>query len=547
MLMSEVSDKKPCLVKAGQGFSVQYKERLLYSKYNPQKNILSLVDSLEILDGTVFLCLSPVLCYGLSELLAKLPEDSLLICAESDQNLYRLFCENLKNVHYSGEKLLSVKPEELAGLPEYLSKNNKGRFRRCIKVDFSGGAELNRAFYEKLYEACQNAVGQFWKNRITLIKFGRRYSANFLRNLRLLPKSIKTIKTERPVLVIGAGESALETLVLLKPFTERLFIIAVDAALQTLKSLEIRPNAVVCEESQDIIAGAFTGCRSWYDYLFAGLSTNPNVTRLCPKKNVFHTTEFCSTGFIERAKSKGILPDFIAPLGSVGLVAVQTALNIRASEDIPVFVTGMDFSYSRGCTHLRDSFHERMRRIRTFRLNRGLAFTGSFGPGTVNADTGMYKSVQNGNEPVTTANLVGYAELFKYVFKGTPNLFDAGKSGLKLELPALTPEEIIKSLKTDSGKIWKENFSNNEENSTAIESKIQNFINGEISALKELKDIFTGKITLPENEKLFRITELLKSREYLYLHFPDGYRLNLSQTFLNRIRIEIEYFLKILR
>lgn len=546
MLMSEVSDKKPCLVKAGQGFSVQYKERLLYSKYNPQKNILSLVDSLKIMEGTVILCLSPVLCYGLGELLAALPKDCLLICAEADYNLYGLFYENLQKIHFNDERLLAVKPEELAGLPEYLSKNNKGRFRRCIKIDFSGGAELNRAFYERLHEACQNAVGQFWKNRITLIKFGRRYSANFLRNLKLLPESIKNVRTDRPVLVAGAGESALETLVILKPHAKRIFIIAVDAALPALKSLEIRPDAVVCEESQDIIAGAFTGCRNWYDFLFTGLSTNSNVTRLCPKKNVFHTTEFCSAGFIERAKKEGILPDFMPPLGSVGLVAVQTALNIRASEDIPVFVTGMDFSYSRGCTHLRDSFHERMRRIRTFRLNRGLAFTGSFGPGTVNADTGMYKGVQKGNEPVTTASLMGYAELFKYVFKGTPNLFDAGKSGIKLELPALSPEEIIKSLKTDSGKIWKENFSSNE-NCTAIKSKIQDFINGEINALEELKGIFTGKTALSETEKKSRITEMLESREYLYLHFPDGYRLNLSQAFLNRIRIEIEYFLKIFR
>ena len=538
--MSEVSDKKPCLVKAGQGFSVQYKDRLLYSKYNPQKNILSLIDSLEILEGTVFLCLSPVLCYGLSELLAKLPVDCLLICAESDQNLYSLFCENLKNVHYSGEKLLSVKPEELASLPEYLSKNNGGKYRRCIRVDFSGGAELNRAFYERLYEACQNAVGQFWKNRVTLIKFGRRYSANFLRNLRLLPESIKTVKTERPVLVIGAGESALDTLVQLKPYTERLFIIAVDAALQTLKSLEIRPNAVVCEESQDIIASAFTGCRSRFDYLFAGLSTNPSVTQLCPKKNVFHTTEFCSAGFIERAKTKGILPDFMPPLGSVGLVAVQTALNIRASENIPVFVSGMDFSYSRGSTHLKDSFHEKLRRISEFRLNRGKAFSASFGSGAIKASAEMCKGAQKNRELITTANLTGYAELFNYVFKGMPNLFDVSSHGLRLELPAANPEKIIKSY--GSGRIMQESSKD-----SFTESRIQDFINGEISALEELKDIFTGKITLSENEKLSKIKELLESREYLYLHFPDGYRLNLSQAFLNRIRIEIEYFLKILR
>lgn len=537
MLMSEKSDKKPCLVKAGQGFSVQYKDRLLYSKYNPQKNILSLVDSLEILEGTIILCLSPVLCYGLKELLKKVPENCLLICAEADPELFDLFCSQFDSNYFSNKELLVTKTEELTKLPEYLSQNNNGRFRRCIKIDFSGGADLNRSFYENLYEACQNSVSQFWKNRVTLIKFGRRYSSNFLRNLQLLSKSVKCIKTDCPILVVGAGESALKTLFQLKQYAERLFIIAVDASLPTLKSLNIRPNAVVCEESQDIIAGAFTGCRNWYDYLFAGLSTNPNVTRLCPQKNVFHTTEFCKADFIERAKKEGILPTLMPPLGSVGLVAVKSALNIRISEDIPVMVTGMDFSYSCGNTHLKDSFHERIRRTCTFRLNQGKSFAGSFGSGAIKADSMECKGIQNGTELITTANLLAYAKLFNYVFKGTPNLYDVSLQGLKLDLPAAEPEDIIKFSKEN--KIWQEDF-------FTESNKIQDFIKNETNALEELKDIFTGKIKLEESKKNSRISRLLEPREYLYLHFPDGYRLNLSQAFLNRVRIEIEYFLKIL-
>ena len=40
------------------------------------------------------------------------------------------------------------------------------------------------------------------------------------------------------------------------------------------------------------------------------------------------------------------------------------------------------------------------------------------------------------------------------------------------------------------------------------------------------------------------ITEILKEREYLYLHFPDGTKLSLSQSFLNRVRAELDFFLK---
>ena len=41
--MSENDNDKPCLVETGRGFSVKYKDRLLYSKYDPQKNILKAV------------------------------------------------------------------------------------------------------------------------------------------------------------------------------------------------------------------------------------------------------------------------------------------------------------------------------------------------------------------------------------------------------------------------------------------------------------------------------------------------------------------------
>ena len=52
---------------------------------------------------------------------------------------------------------------------------------------------------------------------------------------------------------------------------------------------------------------------------------------------------------------------------------------------------------------------------------------------------------------------------------------------------------------------------------------------------------------LSEKEREKRILNLLSDREYLFIHFPDGYKLNLSQDFLNRIRIELDYFLKILK
>jgi len=84
------SENKPCLVRTAQGFSVSYKNLFLYSKYNPARNILSIIEKMEILPGTIVLCFSPVLNYGLEPLAEKLPENCIMFGIEADSELHKL-------------------------------------------------------------------------------------------------------------------------------------------------------------------------------------------------------------------------------------------------------------------------------------------------------------------------------------------------------------------------------------------------------------------------------------------------------------------------
>ena len=530
--MIDSTNEKPCLIKTEQGFSIQYKSKFLYSKYNPSKNILTILQNLQVLPGTIILCFSPALNYGLQELLKKIEENCIVIAVEADKNLYEfeeqnVFTDSLKN----NPLMTFVSPEKLFALPELISSINKGQFRRCIRIDFSGGTQFYQDLYSKLFQACQNSVAQFWKNRITLVKFGRRYCANIFRNLKLFCSSNNIVKTNKPILVIGAGESALETLLSIKNKKSRFFILAVDAILQTMKSLNIRPDAVICEEAQDIIIRAFTGCSDFYDYLFVSASTNPNVTKLTPGKNIFYTTKFCESDFLSEMIKNQLLTDVIPPLGSVGLSAVETALKIRQDENIPVYITGMDFSYSIGQTHAKGSFHEKIRRFNNNRLIGVESFGSSF-----NDDA--KKIIDKNNNPIiTTTTLNNYSQLFSYRYSGTKNLFDVGKSGINLNISA---KEIAECDNTN------ENFTITSQRKKS-DKQIEEFILQEKNALLRLKDIFTGKIVLNEDSRKEEIIKLLKKREYLFLHFPDGYQLNLSQDFLNRIRVQIDFFLKILK
>ena len=89
--MKEISENKPCLVQTGQGFSVEYKGKLLYSKYNPSKTIVQTIKGLTVLPQTLVLCVSPVLDYGINELLSKIKETSegsRCIILENEEELF---------------------------------------------------------------------------------------------------------------------------------------------------------------------------------------------------------------------------------------------------------------------------------------------------------------------------------------------------------------------------------------------------------------------------------------------------------------------------
>lgn len=517
-------------MQTGQGFSVIYKDRPLYSKYNPARNILSIIDKTEILPGTIILCFSPILQYGLNELAYKLPENCLMFGIESDVELYNMAkaqtaqLECCKNNVYT---LINI--PELKFLPEKINElSQSGKYRRVISIDFSAGSQINQDFYNQLFEASRNTVSQFWKNRVTLVKFGRIYSSNLIKNLKFYSQSSGNVSVKKPIIVFGAGESSLQTLLSIRNNKSDYFLITVDAALQTFKSLNIKPDAVVCEEAQSVITKAFTGCRNFYNYLFVSSTATNSVVKISPEKNVFYTPLFCQTGFLKKLEERNLIKNPQPPLGSVGLSAVEMALKIRARDSVPIYVTGLDFSYSAGLTHVKMSFHDKTRRCSTNKISPLGAFASAFG------NDSAFVAGKDGNKVITTTALSAYAELFRYKYYNSKNLFDAGNSGLFLDIPKANPlnDEVSEHSVTEI-------------TTTTDSNALKTFISEEIKALTELKDIFTGKIILSQEEKTKKITALLQNREYLYLHFPDGFKLELSQNFLNRIRIEIDHFLTI--
>lgn len=535
--------QQPCLVETPQGFSISYKNKFLYSKYNPKKNILQTIENLQLLPGTIILCCSPVLSYGLKELSQKLPENCIMLGCELEDSLLDFINLNIEN-YKTLPNFTFLTKEEIYNLPPLLTNNSSklksgfilpktSNFRRILKIDFSSGVQFHQQTYDELYNATVNALMTFWSNRITLTKFGRLYSKNFFKNLKLLkyttPIENYFSKIEKPIIVCGAGESLDFGVQDFINNREKYFILCVDTALQPLLKHKIIPDGVFIEEAQNIILKAFIGTKKYNFQIFAGLSSQNALFHNFDKKNIsFFTTEYAPANFISELKQKKILPFINKPFGSVGLTAVFYALKFRKSENIPIYFYGLDFSYTAGRTHAKGTLAEDSRLISKNKINASNIFNSCWNE---NAE----KIMINGEKILyTTKILKNYANMFKGIFFNEKNLYNSSDFGLNLTLKNKKPQNDLNS----DFKIKKNDFSN------SYIKKIDDFLENEYSELKKLKSLLIGEINSENLEK--NIISLIKNKEYLYLHFPDGTDFQYNQSFLNRIRTEIDCFLKIL-
>lgn len=532
---------KPCLVETPQGFTISYQEKFLYSKYNPSRLILQHIENLQLLPGTIILCCSPVLPYGLEELKSKLPQDCIMIICEFDEELRKFEKETLSQI----QNIIIPETKELYNLPLLLNENQytfncgiqlpkTGYFKRAIRLDFSAGTQFHQSLYNELLDSCTNSIMTFWSNRVTLTKFGRRYSQNFFRNIKILsdttPINSYFNSITKPIIICGAGQSLNSVINFLQKNQKDFFILCADTALQPLLKAGITPYGVFIEEAQAVIAKAFIGTQKFNFHIFAGLSSLPQISHIIQSKNIsFFTTQYANVDFFDVARRMDILPPVNRPFGSVGLTTVYYALKFRQSEDIPVYVYGLDFSYSSGITHAKETLAHRLRLISNNRIlpvqNYGASFS-KFTHSFLDKSNNIF---------YTTPTLQNYANMFNSLFYNTKNLFDATQCGIPLEIERKTP--IIQ--KNNS-----EEEINITEYSDETKAQIKRYLKDESEALIKLRDILTGILPLSKEEQEIEIKKIASSREYLFLHFPDGWQFNYNLSFLKRIRTEIDFFLK---
>ncbi len=551
--METIINEKPCLVQAKQGFSVSYKNKLLYSKYNPILTIEKSIENLSIPDGTLVLGFSPVLGYGLDLLINKIQKNSFLFLIENDFSLFEFSMNctesKLKNFDFSSSNIcyknLQTQNDIYKIFNDKIFLDKIKTCKRVIKINLSAIFSEYENFYQETFNLFSNYIAQFWKNQITLVKLGKLFAKNIFLNLPQIANSKKIIfnSIDKPILVFGAGTSLDKTILNLqneKIDFKNFFIICVDSALKPLLNYKINPDIVVVVESQLANEKAFIGTKEIPYLLVSDLTSRPNINKYHNKNISFIFTEYCNSNFLETIKNLSLPIENFNPLGSVGLYAIELAIKLR-KDCYPIFFTGLDFAYTTDATHCKNAPVSFTKMINSNRTNSLIKVDSSFKFGVNNF------TIEN-KKIISDKPLQNYAIQFVENFYQIKNLFNLSNISIfdfvdnNKKIKQIDVSEIIESTKNYLTDKQKNEIHFVEKISCDTKDKIKNFISNEISELEEIKNYLTNG-----NIQIENLLAKINQHDYLFIHFPDGYK-NATEdiSFLKRVRNEIDFFLKIL-
>jgi hypothetical protein len=523
----------PELVDAPGGPAIRYRGRFLYSdrlpRALPERSALSFISA----PKTLVICPSPLLGYGLAALLARMDGNSALLCVEAERALFDLSVKTIDaGVRADPRFTLAF----LSGDGALSSGNpDMSRFRKCSRIALSGGYALHRDGYDRLIAVLEAEIGRYWFNRATLAAMGRLWTRNLVANLTALPSSlplaaVKEAARGKPIALCGAGSSLEGSLSLLARMRGRVFIVAADTALGALSASGIETDAIVCLEAQVHNARDFLGHARLPRFLIADLTSHPAPLRIPNRGLCLVSSAFAPIALLSRMAGRGLLPEELPALGSVGVAALRIALAVR-DPSMPVLVSGLDFSFEPGKTHARGTAPHAAALSRSWRLSQSASWNAS-----VRHGTRKIKGIGPSGSLITDPALSGYAGLFRAeAAPFSPCLRDIREKGLDLGIREFPPvEESARALDGPMPSLLPAS------RSVPGARDVLDFAEGELSSLRSLRDALAGKTAMDEGV----LASLLESLDYLYVHFPDGGRLPvLERHFLARVSVEADSFI----
>jgi hypothetical protein len=553
-----MSDGRPPLVlETPGGLSVRYGGRLLYSGRDPTGLPRRIASRCDPGPARLHLVPSPLLWYGIPELLAAMGEDSALLCVEADPLLAEFARAHMPAELRKEPRLAfleSSSPEEAVDAARGL-----GSFRACSIAALSGGEALASPLYKAMAAALGADFEALWRNRAALMILGPRWARNIFDNLALIP-AIAPLSLHRfggPVAVCGAGPSLESALPLLAACRRDIGVVACDTALGSLLAAGIEPDLVVCLEGQAHNLADFTCLGSRATPLVADLSSHPASFRLVQGPKYLTLVRITRSPFLSRAESAltaAAVPFCPAPpLGSVGVHAVHLAALLSRG---PLLAAGLDFCFKAGKTHARGcpsllAEERRLGRLTRWPSQYAASFRdrtmslreGSAAGADARSPTGAMLPSGGATPALSDPILLSYAALLAERFvpgEGRCELYDLRSRGPSIggrRISLAQAESLLQGGgrgSEESSEVQARAF-----DPGAAATSILLFLRDEERRLGELRLSMRGIKELPREE--FR--RLVSESDYLCWGFPDQDRLrDLPQDFLNRLMPQVEFW-----
>ena len=432
----------PRLEDTDRGLTV-FLERYLYSKRNPARRPISTAEAVPVESRCLYIVPSPLLGYGLEELLERITGDSHVIAVEISQALFRLCAPRIGKKLLGDPKLSIVRLSDEESLQTAMDELGLWRFRRIRRVDLNGGAALFPEEYSRLTAFAIDALAAYWRNRHALGVLGRHWVKHLFANLTFTGAKFPRSLTGKPIVIAGAGPSVEDSLDFLSRFRDRVEIWATDTVLGTLLGADITPNVVSVLETQSWNHLDFHGAIGKGMEIMADVTSYPGSLRITGGGTSLYSSAFAKLSFLDRMQKAGLGFPIIPALGSVGLSAVHLALSCS---DGPIFLTGLDFAYSPGKTHARGSSVHKWQLTSMSRIDPAPGWASTMRRPRLKA-WGC-----RGRKISTDRVLAGYAELFRDRFGSSERIYML-TGGLDLAVPLVGESEALRLIThSQSGK-----------------------------------------------------------------------------------------------
>jgi len=413
----------------------------LCSKVDPQREAQRLIQSHLHGSEQLVVLFGLGLGYHLQEMLEKNSEAHFVVV---EPNL-ELFSEILKtrdisDIIHSKRVTLLIEPKAY-NLDELSPHSDAANMTHVVLRPYRVLFETEAVQAEQDFYAYANSKKI---NRATLKRFDRLWTKNTFKNchyffthggVSLLQGRFRGM----PAIVVAAGPSVEKDLTCLKQYSDGCVVVAVDTVVNTLLNRDIRPDFAVTVDPQlincyHLASMSVPSGAEPLPILVADPAVYPTVLRTYRGDVLITSSVFSPGRIIEQfTDAKGS----IAAGGSVATAAFDLARIMGAD---PVFLMGLDLSFSGLKTHISGSYVERFIQSHAHRLKTIPTFSGAY----IRGGNPTFFKDKSGSIVLSDSRMQLYRAWFERQMKQeSSTVLNASRNGLSIEgIPDVVAEEI---------------------------------------------------------------------------------------------------------